>query len=473
MELFGIRKSFNRRNFIGRGGYLEICRIAYPLIIMSTSNSVMQFVDRWFLAHHSTLGVAAAMPAGILYFTLFCFFMVTCNFTSAMVAQYHGAHDRQNLLRAVWAGQTVAVAAGLFITFIIPVLGLAILGGTNHNPELVGREMDYFISLLPSGVFVCAAAPFYSFFSGQGRTLPVAVINIGGCLLNIPLNWMFIFGHCGLPPLGIYGAGIASSICAGLSMIAIVIYFYSQNQRKIPTRRHWEFHPDLALRLFRYGAPAGFQTLVDVGAFTLLAFLIGDLGPTALAASVIALSINNIFFVPLTGLADSTAIVVGQYIGRRRQGIAEKAVYRAWRISAIYAFAGVLIYICFPEALATFFAPRQDSGVNFDEVVKICTGVLTAAAMFNACDSIKFIFMGGLRGAGDTLAIFLLNSLTAWGVLVPGMILLTKWYPATIHQVWAFVAFCGFIDAMIFLWRFSSGKWRKIRMIEQPAGNVR
>ena len=286
MELFGIRKSFNRRNFIGRGGYLEICRIAYPLIIMSASNSVMQFVDRWFLAHHSTLDVAAAMPAGILYFTLFCFFMVTCNFTSAMVAQYHGAHDRQNLLRAVWAGQTVAVAAGLFITFIIPVLGLAILGGTNHNPELVGREMDYFISLLPSGVFVCAAAPFYSFFSGQGRTLPVAVINIGGCLLNIPLNWLFIFGHCGLPPLGIYGAGIASSICAGLSMIAIVIYFYSQNQRKIPTRRRWEFHPDLALRLFRYGAPAGFQTLVDVGAFTLLAFLIGDLGPTANARSV-------------------------------------------------------------------------------------------------------------------------------------------------------------------------------------------
>ena len=52
MELFGIRKSFNRRNFIGSGGYLEICRIAYPLIIMSASNSVMQFVDRWFLAHH-------------------------------------------------------------------------------------------------------------------------------------------------------------------------------------------------------------------------------------------------------------------------------------------------------------------------------------------------------------------------------------------------------------------------------------
>ena len=86
--------------------------------------------------------------------------------------------------------------------------------------------------------------------------------------------------------------------------------------------------------------------------------------------------------------------------------------------------------------------------------------------MFNACDSIKFIFMGGLRGAGDTLAIFLLNSLTAWGILVPGMFILTRVYPVSIYVVWGFVAVCGLIDAMVFLWRFSSGKWRKIRMIE-------
>jgi Na+-driven multidrug efflux pump len=102
-------------------------------------------------------------------------------------------------------------------------------------------------------------------------------------------------------------------------------------------------------------------------------------------------------------------------------------------------------------------------------VIRISAGVLTAAALFNACDSVKFIVMGGLRGAGDTLAIFLLNCLTAWGLLVPGIFILTRVFPATIYQVWGFVAFCGVVDAMVFLWRFGSGKWRKIRMIEQHA----
>ncbi len=465
MELFGIRKSFSRRNFFGHGGYLEICRVAYPLVIMSASNSIMQFVDRKFLAENSTLDVAASMPAGILYFTLFAFFMSTCNYTSALVAQYHGANDRSSVLHAVWAGQTLAVAAGVIITFLIPPIGRFCILHSGHPAELISRELEYFSSLLPSGVFLCMAAPCFAFFSGQGRTIPVAVINISGCLLNIFLDYIFIFGKCGLPAFGIFGAGIATSICCFCIMAAAMICFYAQNQRKIPTRKRWEFRPELIGKLIRFGAPAGFQTFIDVGAWTMVSFLIGHLGPAALAASVIALSINNIYFVPLLGLSDSTAIVVGQYIGRQRHGIAQQAAYRAWRISAVYAFCGVLVYMLLPGTLAEFFSPAQQSSVDFAEVSNICVGVLAAAALFNACDSIKFVFMGAMRGAGDTVAIFLLNSLTAWGLLVPGTLLLTLVFRASIYVVWTFVSLVCVIDAMIFLWRFQSGRWKKIKLI--------
>ena len=468
MELFGIRKSFSRRNFFGHGGYGEICRIAYPLVIMSASNSVMQFVDRKFLASNATLDVAASMPAGILYFTMFSFFMAMCNYTSALVAQYHGANDPVNLLRSVWAGQTMALIAGLLITFVIPPLGIFFITHSGHSPELVAREIEYFTSLLPSGVFICMAAPYFAFFSGQGRTIPVAVINIFSCLLNILLDYIFIFGKCGLPAYGIFGAGIATSICCAVGMVLIMSYFYLQNQRRIPTRKRWEFHPERIMKLFRFGAPAGFQTFCDVGAFTLVTFLIGHVGEAALAASVIALSINNIFFVPLMGLSDSTAIVVGQYIGRRRHGIAERAVYRAWRLAAIYALFGLVIYLGFPTMLANIFYPRENGGgVDFALVTRICAGVLTAAAFFNTCDSIKYIFMGAMRGAGDTLAVFLLNSMTAWLILVPGTVLLTVGIHASIYVVWSFVAGVGFLDAMLFLWRFQSGKWRTIKLIDR------
>ncbi len=472
MQLFGIRKSFNRRNFIGHGGYLEIVKIAYPLVIMSASNSVMQFVDRKFLAENSTLDVAASMPAGILYFTMFSFFMATCNFTSALVAQYHGARDRVNLLRAVWAGQTLAVIAGLIITFVIPPIGVYCIENSGHSGELISRELEYFSGLLPSGVFICMAAPYFAFFSGQGRTIPVAVINIAACILNIFLDYAFIFGKWGVPAFGIFGAGIATSICCFSLMAAIMIYFYCQNQRRLRTRKRWEFRPELLVRLIRYGAPAGFQAFCDVGAFTMVTFLIGHIGEAALAASVIALSINNIFFVPLMGLADSTAIVVGQYIGRNRHGIAQNAAYRAWRMAALYMCVGAIFYLGFPTMLANIFYPQNESGVDFAEVTRICAGVLAAATLFNSCDTVKFIFMGAMRGAGDTIAIFLINSVTAWCILVPGTVLLTQVWPVSIYGVWGFVAGVGFLDAMLFLWRFSSGKWRRIKLIERQPGQA-
>ncbi len=473
MELFGIRKSFSRHNFIGHGGYFEICKIAYPLVIMSASNSIMQFVDRKFLADNSTLDVAASMPAGILYFTLFSFFMVTCNFTSALVAQYHGANNRDGMMRAVWAGQCVALIAGVFITFAIPPLGDWIIRNNGHTPELISRELDYFHSLIPSGIFVCMASPFFAFFSGQGKTLPVAVINIGGCVLNIFLDYAFIFGKWGLPPMGIFGAGIATSICCFSLMAGAMIYFYCQNQRRLPTRKRWRFEPELIGKLFRFGTPAGFQTFADVGAFTLIAFLIGKLGETALAASVIALAINNIFFVPLMGLSDSTAIVVGQYIGRRRYGTAEKATYRAWRIAALYMTCGAVLYLGFPDLLVDFFSSKNGTpGVDFEQVRLTSVGVLAVVTVFNACDSLKFIFMGAMRGAGDTIAIFLINSLTAWCILVPGTVLFTRVWQLPVTQVWAFTACVGFLDAMLFLWRFRSGKWRRIKLIDRRSAEV-
>ncbi len=465
---FNVLPSFRKREFATRGGYPEIFSIAWPLVLMSASNSIMQFADRKFLAQYSTLDVAASMPAGILYFSLFVLLLVVANYTSAIVAQYHGAGDKTNLLRAVHTGQLFSIGAALVITFAIPPLGLLILRNSGHDAALISSEIDYFTGLLPSGAFICLAAPYFAFFSGRGRTRPVAVINIAGCILNVLLDYIMIFGKWGCPEFGIYGAAIGTSIACGFSMILIMVYFYLQDQKDVPTRAPREFHPQLLSRLVRFGVPAGFQTFCDVGAFTLVAFMVGYFGEAALAASVIALSINNLFFLPLMGLSDSTAILVGQYIGRCRHGVARSIAFRAWKISAVYMIAGVVLYLGFPDAIAEFFAPDAQGSIDFGEVKHIAVGVLALVTFFNACDCIKYVFMGAMRGAGDTMAIFLINCATAWGLLVPGVYFFSKVWPYSIYLVWGYVGLVAFIDAMLFLWRFNSGKWRYIRLIDLP-----
>lgn len=466
------RLLFRPLEFTGRGGYFELLKLAYPLILMSASNTVMQFIDRKFLALSSTVDVAAAMPAGILYFTLFCLFLCAATFTSAIVAQYHGSGDRESMLTAVWSGVYFAIGAGLVITFIVPYAGRFLIGLGGHSPDLYWREIAYFDGLIPSGVFACLAAPFFAFFSGQGRTMPVAVINILACVLNIFLDYVFIFGWGPIPALGIFGAGLTTSFCAMLTFLMIFAYFLLQNQEKFPTRRNplpkWEG----IVRLVRYGMPTGIQVAFDCGAFALVTFTVGVLGSSQLAAHTIALSINNMFFIPLLGLSDATSILVGQYIGRAKHGIARRIAYRAWRISILYMMLGGVVYLFFPEALAEMFHPEEDTGA-FRAVVELAGWLLAAAFLFNMSDTLKFIFTAALRGAGDTRPIMLICMGCAYLLMVPGVLIIVYVFRGGVIWVWAYLTFTATVEGLLILFRFRSGKWRHIRMIRPSEKIVR
>ena len=140
------------------GNYREIWVIAYPLILMNASHTIMQFVDRKFLSMHATEDVAAAVPAGILCYTLFAFFLVTTGFTSAVVSQFHGSGDQKSCARAPWAGFFFALFAGLICSYGVIQLGYMLIGMGNHHPSLLDREFTYFGTLMPSAGFACLGA---------------------------------------------------------------------------------------------------------------------------------------------------------------------------------------------------------------------------------------------------------------------------------------------------------------------------
>ena len=461
---------FQKTEFTARGGYLEIWQVAYPLIIMSASHTIMQFVDRKFLAARSTLEVSAAFSAGLLYFTMFCFFLATANFTSAVVAQLFGAGQEKNCVRAAWSGAFFSLLSSLIILFVNPQIGRLIIDGSVPIPELAAMEKEYFSALAGSGVFCCMAAPFFAFFSGQGRTAPAAVINTAACVLNILLDWLLIFGcrPLGLPELGVFGAGIATTLCTMFSMICIVTYFLLQNQQRFPTRKLRQPKFEYIRKLLRYGTPAGLQVFLDTGAFTLITYTSGCISSEALGASVIALSINNIFFMPLLGFSDANAIIVGQYIGRGRTGTATATAYRAWRMALLYMTGAAVLYIGFPDMLSRIFAPLdQSGGIDFPEVMRIARFILFMVVAFNFFDATKFIFTGALRGAGDTLAVLLINSGGAWLILAPGILLLVRHFHCGIHAVWLYMAGYALCECLAILWRFRTGSWKKIKLIRQ------
>ncbi|MEA4862650.1 MAG: MATE family efflux transporter [Victivallaceae bacterium] len=457
----------SREQIFGKGGYLEIVKVASPLVVMSASHVIMLFCDRLFLAHAGTVLVAAAMPVGLMYFSMFCIFTGIVGFTSPLVAQLYGSGDHPGCVRAAWNGIWLGMAGAIAVIIGTPLLGRWIIVNSGMRPELLLPSLEYLHGLHFSGAFACLAVPMFCFFSGRGITWPSGVFNTLSCALNIVLDYMLIFGNWGAPKLGIYGGGLATTIAGGFSLLCVALLFFLTDQKLYPTRRKFAIKWEYIRKIMLYGTPSGTQVFAEVAAFTFMCIKVGAISVEATAATTIALSVNNFSFSPLLGVSDATAIVTGQYIGRGRRAVAQKAVYCAWRLSFIYMLLCGTVYLVFPDFLAELFAPDIGGDADFGSVVSMCGTILACAAVFNLTDSIKYVFMGGLRGAGDTLFIFLIVTGGQWLIMVPGIWLIVEKLHGSVTQIWYFLTVYGLFEAGMILWRFRSGRWRNIELVQR------
>ena len=446
------------------GGLKEIWLIAYPLILVNASNTIMRITDRKFLSMYSTDDVAAALPAGILCFTLFAFFSLTSSFTSSIVSQYYGRDNKKKCAQVIWTSFFFALAAGVICSYIMPVIGEIIINTGNHPPNIHIKEIQYFRTLMPSGGFTCIMAVFCTFFSGRGRTLVVTVVSFSMCGLNCILNYGMIFGELGFPALGITGAGLATTISQAFGAFIAFAIFYCQDQKIYPTQKMIFNYADFR-RLLAFGTPAGLQIFCDLAAFTFVIFLMGRLGSTALAVTTITMSINMLAFMPLVGMSEATSIIAARYIGKNRKDISEKQTYIALKFSLIYIFIISLVFILFPEPFFNFFSSENDVE-NYKEIIRVGKQVLLCAAAYNFFDALYFISIGALRGAGDTKYPMRIIIIFAWTTLVPGMLFCIFILKVTIVGAWIYIALYIAVVSILIFMRFKNGAWKKIKLID-------
>ena len=180
------------------GSIKLLLKIALPLIITTSSQSIMQFVDRMFLAWYSADTLAACLPAGLMSFAIISFFMGTCGYTSVFVATYYGQKRYARLSVALWQGVILGLISGLIIAALTPV-GSHIIMASNHDSVVKVLENQYFTILCLFGGFAIINNALAGFFTGQGKTAITMVVNLIGNIINIVLNYGLIFGKWGMP----------------------------------------------------------------------------------------------------------------------------------------------------------------------------------------------------------------------------------------------------------------------------------
>ncbi|MCC7299678.1 MAG: MATE family efflux transporter [Verrucomicrobia bacterium] len=444
--------------------YRALLRIAVPLIITSTSFLVQNFCARMFLAWYSPETLQAAVPAGILYFTLVCGFMSTAAFANSLVAQYYGSGDLHSCSRSVAQAILLALFSFPLILLLIPV-GLWMLSVSGHAPNVLAAEKTYFFILMLGGVQLPLASAVSSFFSGRGLTQVVMLCAIAGATLNLLLNWLLIFGIGPFPEMGIAGAAIASVVSGFVSpVIMLALYFSPKNNRLYDTRRLFYFDAPLFRRLLRFGVPSGLHKALDIGAFTLFVLLVGRLGETAFMAANIALSVNMIAFMPSIGIGQAAGTLVGQHIGRRDFDGASSVGWRAVHIGWIYAAGTALTFVLMPEVYIGLFS---HGGAPSGEILQLARLLIGFAACWGLMDATNLIISGALCGAGDTHFVMWYETAMAWLFFATGellIVLVLKW-GVVAAWAWALVYICLLAFGMI--GRFRSKRWQLVELIER------
>ncbi|HCC48693.1 MAG TPA: hypothetical protein DEQ38_11350 [Elusimicrobia bacterium] len=448
----------------GEGGARELLTVAYPLILSTASTTVMQFINRVFLARYSPDALAACVPAGLLAFVFACFFVGVASYTNAFVSQYHGRGKTASVSVAVWQGVWLSLASGLLLLLLTP-LGYFIIEHSGHPAAVIPLEKQYFLILNAGGIVAITNGALSAFFTGRGLTKVPMSVNMGGSLLCVLLSWLLIFGPGPFPELGITGAGLAWVAAQALMLgIYLKLILSPYNRRRFRTARLIGVHKGLFLRLIKYGAPNGVGFFLDIAAFGAFIFIVGAMDKFSLAASNIIASINMIAFMPVLGLGMAVLTLTGKYIGMRKPDVSMRVTYNGAKMAALYGLALGSLFALAPGLFVNIFGSGHSA--EYAEILAMSRPVMKVLAVFVFFDGVGMIFADALRGAGDTRFQMLGGSAAAWVLFVPGIWYITRVAGGELIHAWAWAGFYIFLLFVFFFLRFRSGLWRRIDILK-------
>jgi MATE family multidrug resistance protein len=449
-----------------RAGTLgELLRVALPLVISYGSTAMMYVIDRIFLSWDSVDSMAAALPAGVLHYSLAILAIGTVAYGNAFIGQYEGAGQHHRVGPVVWQGIYFSIVAAAVMLVFAP-LAPSIFNLFGHDLAVQGLEARFFKILCLGTLPLLLDTALSCFFSGRGQTLVVMVVNTIGMLINILLDYLLIFGKHGFPKLGIDGAAIATVTAftsISVMYVAAMFLMYRRGPYRLWAGRR--FDRELFSRLLRFGLPSGLQQFLDVGCWTVFVQLVGRLGREELSATSLVFNLNGGVFIPLLGLGTAVTVLVGHRIGEGRPELAVRTTWLAFGLASGYTLMFCGVYLFLPDLILKPYGLAERP-----ELRALVVSLLRFVAFYSFFDSMLVVFNAAIRGAGDTR--FAMRFSFSMGLLLlvlPTYIAATVFGADGFSAAWYVVTLYITVLGLGFMARFQQGRWKSMRVIEHTA----
>ncbi|MDH5632673.1 MAG: MATE family efflux transporter [Gammaproteobacteria bacterium] len=391
----------------------HILRLSTPLIIANVFQLGMGFVDTIMAGRISALDLAAVAMGSSLWVLVFLFMLGVFIAVSPIIAHHVGANKPERVApvfqHALWfalLSSIPSIIAVRYVSGIMPWLSIDAAA-----IDITSKYLAAYSWGMP-GVALFLALRFTN--EGLGITRPIMVCQIIGFLLNIVGNYIFMFGHLGMPAMGAPGAGVSSAIVVWINAILLLGYVARSQRYRVYElfSRFSSPRPELIREIVAIGFPIAMMLLMEVGMFSTISLLMGKLGVVSAAAHQVAINFASLTFMVPLGFGRAATIRVGNAMGAGDMIKARRSGYTAITMSLAVMIVFAALLISFPEQIVSIYSSDE-------HVAAVAIQLIIIAGLFQVFDGIQVAANGSLQGMKDTAIPAIITFIAYWVVGIP------------------------------------------------------
>ncbi len=435
--------------------YKSIWRVSYPIIIGLMAQNIMVAIDTAFLGRLGEITLGASAIGSLFYL---CLVMLGTGFSVGLqivIGRRNGEGRFQQIGmvfdHAVYFMIALAGLLFVFLSFMAP----AFLEWFLQSEGVLAESLTY-LSYRRFGLFFgFLVLTFNGFYIGITRTRMLIASTSVMAAINIVVDYVLIFGHLGMPAMGIAGAAIATNIAELATFLFFLLFSFRNNNLQF--YQLLRFHRPNWLRyrpLLQVAVPVMFQYFLSFAAWFIFFMVIEQIGETALAASNITRSFYMLLMIPVWGLSSATNTLVSNIIGQGRSQEVIPLIKKVLLISLGLMLILIQINIFIPSRVAAMFTQEA-------HLIEAALPLLRVIILALIAFSTGMILFSGLSGTGKTnVALFIeIISIT---IYLTTAFVLAVYFEASAPVVW-FVEVIYFsmlgLGSLVYL---KSGKWKVI-----------
>jgi MATE family multidrug resistance protein len=391
----------------------QVARLSAPVALAQLGLMMIGVVDTLMLSRLGVTELAAGALGNAWQWTFLSLGLGMVMGIDPLISHAHGRGDGPGTALALQRGIVLGILVSLPIMLAgaSTEQGLLAIGQEPAVALLAGRYNLYKLPTVPSFLVYSALRQY---LQGRGLMGPATIVMWLGNLVHALLGWALIFGHLGLPALGVEGAALASSVSTVLLVVMLAFWIVLLDLH-VDAWRPWSresFSLGGLLQTVRLGLPVGLQISLESTAFSISTTMAGWLGREALASHQIVLNMASLAFMVPLGISQGASTRVGNLIGSGDL----PGMRRATKVS-IALGASVMIFSALAFSALRYELPALYTGDA--RVIALAAQILPLAAAFQLTDGTQVVAGGVLRGMGRPDAAAVVNLLGYYLIALP------------------------------------------------------